>query len=419
MFSPKRLLNNYFLFFIYLLCICQKTFCQSLNTKIDIANKFVEDKSFWTQNNNFGIDDNRFLSQLNLKKTTNHITLKLSIAAWGNSIYLQESFIKYYRKQSNSFLKIGRYYRDFSSYLNDDLSSGHMLISKNAQPLPKIGYVKFINLKKNNLIKFKIGISHGAFEENNIYTKRPMLHEKFIYLEAPFIKKSNLKVGLVHNAMWGGNVLFERESTGSTIKDYFRVWIASDGPFIEGTKHANALGNHLGIWDFLITKKNINNIYKLYYQHFFEDTSGLRFANKIDGLWGFELINDSRKMNFLIEILHTTNQDLDSDYLRDGYYNHSTYSNGWSYKGFNIGNPFLSSNEIIPLNIFHMGFQKELFKDIAVKTMISKRIDKFDDYRYRIDFNINLFENLLTSFSYAVYGDEKSLGIGLKWRIKD
>jgi hypothetical protein len=74
----------------------------------------------------------------------------------------------------------------------------------------------------------------------------------------------------------------------SSFNDFWKVFISADGEKLEGQPHANALGNHLGIWDFYYSKKNKSNIFKFYYQHFFEDTSGLRFQNRFDGLWGFE-----------------------------------------------------------------------------------------------------------------------------------
>ena len=37
------------------------------------------------------------------------------------------------------------------------------------------------------------------------------------------------------------------------IKDFFKVFIAADEPIREGQDHANALGNHLGIWDFCLS----------------------------------------------------------------------------------------------------------------------------------------------------------------------
>ena len=103
------------------------------------------------------------------------------------------------------------------------------------------------------------------------------------------------------------------------------------------------MGNHLGIWDFYYSKKNNDNIFKLYYQHFFEDTSGLRFQNRFDGLWGIEYINLSSKLNFLLEYINTSNQDRDPPYVNENYYNHFEYTLGWSYKGYVIGNPFINN----------------------------------------------------------------------------
>ena len=53
-------------------------------------------------------------------------------------------------------------------------------------------------------------------------------------------------------------------------------------------------------WDFFYEKKFQSNKLKIYHQHFFEDTSGLRFHNRYDGLWG--LIIESKNNIFLIRI---------------------------------------------------------------------------------------------------------------------
>ena len=56
------------------------------------------------------------------------------------SIFLNESYLKF-NIRDNSYIRAGRYYRDYSRYLNDELSSGSILISNNAQAMPKIGVV--------------------------------------------------------------------------------------------------------------------------------------------------------------------------------------------------------------------------------------------------------------------------------------
>ena len=102
--------------------------------------------------------------------------------------------------------------------------------------------------------------------------------------------------------MWAGGT----PSLGdfpSTLKDFLKVLISADGPRAASDPHANALGNHLGIWDFYFEKFNHEKKIKLYHQHLFEDSSGLRFANRYDGLWGFELVDKMKKSNFLPDSL--------------------------------------------------------------------------------------------------------------------
>ena len=115
-------------------------------------------------------------------------------------------------------------------------------------------------------INFNFGISHGLFSTSQAYETAPMLHEKFIYLN--YVKNKNeLSVGLVHEAIWGGSTK-EYGKFPNSFKDFFKIFISSDGPFVEGSDHANALGNHLGIWDFYY-KKNCRyirfNIFHVYY----------------------------------------------------------------------------------------------------------------------------------------------------------
>ena len=44
------------------------------------------------------------------------------------------------------------------------------------------------------------------------------------------------------------------ESFRSSFNDYLKIFISADGPLLDGDAHANALGNHLGIWDFYFQK---------------------------------------------------------------------------------------------------------------------------------------------------------------------
>ena len=154
--------------------------------------------------------------------------------------------------------------------------------------------------------------------------------------------------------------------------DFLKVIISADGEKIEGQPHANALGNHLGIWDFYYIKKNKSNLLKFYYQHLFEDTSGLRFQNRFDGLWGIEYKDLSSKLNFLLELINTSNQNRNPPYVDEKYYNHSEYSLGWSYKGYAIGNPFIDNLNSNPSKVIHTGLTYDNLNHYKLKFLISR-----------------------------------------------
>ena len=169
-----------------------------------------------------------------------------------------------YHINKNTFIKFGKYYRDFSQYLNDNLSSGSILISNNARAMPKIGLFSKKIVKERFYLKY--GISNAFFEESEIYLIAPQLHEKFIYAE---VKNNNWIYGLgfVHEAIWGGETIHDGKQP-SKFSDFLKVFIAADGDREIHQPHANALGNHLGIWDFYLIKENNSKKLKIYYQHF-------------------------------------------------------------------------------------------------------------------------------------------------------
>jgi len=335
-------------------------------------------KSFWLLNNTGGIDLNEYTIDLLISGKNHRISYQINTFIQEDRYIIGESFIKINFDKS-SFIRLGQYYRDYSLYLNDGLSLGHMLISKNALPMKKLGYVS--KTATNKFLNFQYGISHGFFDKNTTYTKAPFLHEKFIYLNYSKSHHS-FSVGFVHEAMWGGEI-YNKGKQPSSLKDYFKVSIAADEPIREGQAHANAMGNHLGIWDFNYQLKINSNKIKIYHQHFFEDTSGLRFANGIDGLWGFEFINIDNEKNMLLEYLHTTNQNNNPPYVNDAYYNHGLYENGWSFKNKTLGNPYINSKEIIPLNVINIGFSSHS-KNYLNEYKISRMTNIQDDWNYMV-----------------------------------
>lgn len=362
------------------------------------------DPEWWSNYNNNGLNFDQSNISLSYKNIFDNYELLINAHASNEKIIFAESYISF-SLQKIYKIKFGRYYRDFSTYLNDELSSGSMLIGKNALPIPKIGLLGEYQIKKNDKFKFTYGLAHSILDENDVYNESPFIHEKFLYL----IKKDNNNeygFGFVHEAMWGGGTYLNGKFP-SSFNDYWKVFISADGEKLEGQLHANALGNHLGIWDFYYSKKNKSNIFKLYYQHFFEDTSGLRFQNRLDGLWGFEYNNLSSKVNYVLEYIDTSNQDRDPPYVNENYYNHSEYKLGWSYKGYVIGNPFINN---IPSKIIHSGISMDAINNYKFKILLSKRIDSNDSLKYLFSVG-KVFQNFTT---LIFINGSKSKNVGLR-----
>jgi hypothetical protein len=383
MLNPLKKNNSKKYFFVGILIsfLFNTAPAQDRQFSIDASANTTDANYWWSNKNSFGRESSNFDLQTSWRfKDSKRVYLVDISLNSENKFYINESFIKY-NLSEETFLRFGKYYRDFSAYLNDEISSGSMLVSHNAEPMPKIGLFTSRNIKKNQHINFEFGIAHGIFDKNDFYTNRPFLHEKFIYINV--VKPSyEFGVGFVHEAMWGGSTVLLGDQP-QTIKDFFKVFISADGPLKEGQPHANALGNHLGIWDFYY-KKNINDYtIKLYYQHFFEDTSGLRFANKWDGLWGLELINYIPKTNILFEYLDTTNQFINPPYVAESYYNPGEYPGGWSYKNYTIGNPFMSHSNQEETAMIHLGLSGTISSNYY-KIYISKRINISDSIKYKV-----------------------------------
>ena len=384
---------------------------------------FNFDKEYWwLKNNNKGLIVSKKNFYIDFELKGQLVDFNSSLFYQDNSkIVLNETFIKYWFKE-NSFLKIGKYYRDFSVYLNDNLSSGSMLISKNAQPMPKIGFKKF--KKINSEFNLNYGMSHGFFDKSgrgfsDFYQKSPFLHEKYIYLTVE--KQSYFYgIGLVHEAIWGG-ASNEYGKFPSGVKDFLKIFISADGKDTDGA-HFNALGSHLGIWDFYLIKnlksKDEERQIKFYYQHFFEDTSSLRFANKIDGLWGVELSNIIPHSSLVLEYLDTSNCCIDPPYQDDNYYSNYQYEAGWTFMNYTLGNPFITNTAAYRdlFKLVHFGFQKKIKKgEVVVK--VSRKTSIKDIFKYYSSFSKNISENLYLNLFVVGDGLNSSTGIGFNYNF--
>ena len=156
----------------------------------------------------------------------------------------------------------------------------------------------------------------------------------------------------------------------------------------------------------------------MYYDHPFEDRSGLRFANFPDGVWGVFYTPENKKIisNFLYEYIDTSDQSGNTSISGfDNYFSNNLYRSGWTYEGNIIGLPFIMTDKDIVINditspivsnrvrLHHIGVSGS-FKKIEwmLKTTFSKNLGT-----YNIPFTPTL-ENWYNyvSFSYAtnLYG---------------
>ena len=138
----------------------------------------------------------------------------------------------------------------------------------------------------------------------------------------------------------------------------------------------------------------------------------MSFDKKSDGLWGLELSNFIKNTNILFEYLNTTNQDRNPPYVNESYYNHGEYQEGWSYKGYSVGNPFINFKDVNPSKVFHVGVSANLLNQYSYKVLFSRKIDISDPAKYQISLN-----KMINDFIVGVIinGEENSdINIGVK-----
>ncbi|MFV0487564.1 MAG: capsule assembly Wzi family protein, partial [Vibrio fluvialis] len=253
-------------------------------------------------------------------------------------------------------LKAGR---SIEHYGNQDsiLSSGGLLFSQNALPLPSIsvGIPRFTTLPFTfNLLEIKGGVVHGVFTDN-IMAEKILLHHKYGYVRLGGNLPIKVQYGLHHVAQWGG-IIPELGAQPNGIKNFILIFRAkSGGSDALLPDQINTLGNH-------IISQNLKleldfPLFQIdgYWQNLSED-SPVRFMtrskNVSDGLWGIALKPNRFPIvkRMLYEFVNTTDQSgpyHDKDGIvyggNDSYFNNGIYQAGWTYFSRTIGTPFITS----------------------------------------------------------------------------
>lgn len=302
----------------------------------------------------------------------------------------------------------------YTSLWDQNLSSGDLVFSTNARPIPEINIsipqFTIVPLTKGWMqIKgdFAVGRSFDKdyladFSKDTLpYINNVLWHHKSFAIQIKDTKSGfplSGIIGVQHWAQWGGT------STNPTIgrqphsfKDFIRVVCGSEGSSDATiSDQINVLGNHYGSYDFKLTYSHSKWELAAYHQHFFEDKSGMIFKNKTDGLWGMQL--DLPQFSWIqkvvVEYLITKNQSGPFHFIefdheahpghgggRDDYYNNEEYITGVSYFNRSLGSPFLLSpeyNENRHLGFrgnrvqnWHLGLEGALSSHINYRALIS------------------------------------------------
>lgn len=189
-------------------------------------------------------------------------------------------------------------------------TNGNMMWSGNARPLPGITFSTngFIPVSMHN----KWLTVKGLYEENFLIDKRDMtsamLHHKYFYGKAT-LNTWSFTLGMDHWVYWGGTSRTLGKTTG--IEYYPRyVFSLKGGENSSASDKTNAAGNTIGMYVLEVAKNFNGNALTFYWNHPYEDRSGLELANMPDGLWGLHYRTNNRTA-FVSDIVYEFMGTLD------------------------------------------------------------------------------------------------------------
>lgn len=266
----------------------------------------------------------------------------------------------------------------WGAFNNPRLSSGNLLYSGNARPIPQVrlGIFDYADIwGTKGWLGVKGYIAAGKFtdsrwernwvEPGTRYSQGVLYNSRGIWIRNGNEKKFPLvfEAGLEMATQFGGEI-YNYKGPGSYLKmpENFKAWVKSfipmrgDNSTPDG-EQANVQGNMVGAWQFRLSWTDPSGwAVKGYYEHFFEDHSMLYidFPWK-DGLYGLEvqLPDNPFVSEFVGEYLYLKNQSgpvlwnkdpniPDQVSGGDDYYAHYLYG-GWQHWGNSIGTPLCLS----------------------------------------------------------------------------
>ena len=296
------------------------------------------------------------------------------------SSYFQQAYLQLNYGQLKFLLGVKQ---EKSDDYGGDLSTGSLARSSNARPLSQIaaGFKDFVGVPfTQDYVQIKGWLSH-AWLENDRYVKNAYVHEKNLYFRLFKPLPVNFEFGLQHFAQWGGespNPIYG--NLPSTFKDLVKYVVFAEGRTDGSFNETNALGNHLGTFDFALNLNLDAYDFQYYVQKPYEDGSSILGIENIwmnrDFRMGLQVQNKNSTAlvsGLLIEWVRTDYQggpgissigdynhshpdapiedDPDGTKYNNGhpyggrnnYYNNSVYSDSWTSRGNVMGTPLFST----------------------------------------------------------------------------
>lgn len=269
------------------------------------------------------------------------------------------------------FLEAGMKERG-SAILNQSLTSGDLVESGNARPMPqvRIGFKDFQDIPfTSEWVQISGEVAYGMMLDDNWLedhynyykyhiTENQLYNYKRLYFRTKPSQPFSLTIGMQAAAVFGGETyyylkgkLVKQERHSKSVKSFLKMLLPTqdggDGFYT---------GNHVGSWD-IRGRYRLDNGSEIsaYASWLWEDGSGIGKLNGWDGLWGIEYKADKKGWitGALVEYLDFTNQSGPIHYApgdypdtdltdhasgADDYYNNAAY-NSYAYYGQSIGTP--------------------------------------------------------------------------------
>ncbi|THD67716.1 hypothetical protein E7Z59_08660 [Robertkochia marina] len=228
-----------------------------------------------------------------------------------------------------------------------------MIWNNNARPRPGVRLFTAhpVALTKSKRLLFEAEYG-DYFLDDERYVEGARFHGKSLAFLYRFDKGWQVKGGLRHTVMWGGNSpRFGQQPEG--FGDYLRaVFSLPGGEGATESDQINTLGNAVSGYFFHLSKNWQNWYGEFIWNNLQEDSSGRNLSNLPDGRYALYLKNKKEQHWFrsaIYEFIYTKSQSAWADDFSadDDYFNNGQYPGGYTYNGMIIGTPFflLSPNE--------------------------------------------------------------------------